>query len=610
MKPNKSIIAAIAVAAMSVSAVTKAEATLDFSYNYSGAEPLIYGFNKVEKYDVAIRLSDPSLVGCKVAGLYVNAPSRGTYDHSGWLSTELKLDNKVNSPDIVSKAGTVGDDGMLRIDFDEPYTITEKGVYIGYSINVKEILTEFDANPIAVTEGVNPEGLYIHTSRSRLKWVEYSERLGAVSTITVRLQGEFHDNASGVRVSETLYSPVGKEASIEAILVNHGACPITTVGYSYTAGTESGSGTATLPEALDARFGATAEIALPIKAMSQCGDLDFTLTIDKVNGEDNLDVAKSADATLTVMPFVPTNRPLVEEYTGMWCGYCPVGYIALETMHKQYGGDFIAVAYHDGDDIATVAEFPSFVAGFPSSYINRGTNEVYPGDLPSSWPRFRKTVPLADIDVSVAWEDETKTHLTATSTLRFVKDMNTSDLRVGYILVEDGMSDPSWKQSNYLSGNTELTGEYADLFVNGGSKVSGLVFNDVVISKEGLNGIEGSVPDEVKMETPYSHTFTYNLSEALNLEGKVVIQDPDKLRVIAFIIDTYDREVINSNTSPYADGVAYSGLESVSIGNDDVVDTIFYDLHGRRIFKPASGIYVKSEKLSDGSFRVSKVAVK
>lgn len=585
---------------------------LDFSYNTAGDPYVMYGFAKVEDYDVAIRLTDPALVGVKVVGFYVEASSEGTSGYSGWLSKELKLDKKVNKPDIVSKPGTVGEDGFLRITFDEPYTITSEGVYVGYSMSVNKLLDEFDAYPIALVEGVNDNGFFLHTSRSRMKWSNYSSRIGGVSTMVVVLDGDFKDNAAGVALAETLYAPVGKASSIEATLTNHGAKPVSSVSYSYKAGDVSGSGEVTLPTPVKAFFGATGEVSLPIDALPEMGTCDFSLTIDKVNGEENTDITATAVSQIEVIPFVPVNRPLVEEYTGMWCGYCPIGYIALETLRKDYGGYFVAAAYHNDDEIATLSdnEYPSYISGFPASYVNRGMNEVYPGDLTAEWPKLRKSVPLADIDVSVAWEDADKTKLSATSTFRFIKDMNGADYKVGYILVADGLTNPDWKQSNYLTGDYSLEGEYADLFINGSSYVYDLVYNDVVLSADGIFGVEGSVPADIKADTPYTHTFVFDTNSVVNIDGAAVIQDSAKLRVIAFLYDSYSDEVLNSNSSDYASGDPFSGLENVGVGNAEVTSTEFYDLRGSRIFKPASGLYLKSEKMSDGTRRVSKVVVR
>lgn len=315
-------------------------AELDFSYNNSGNELDIYGFAKMETYDIAIRIDDPSLVGSKVKGFEVLAPSTGTSGHSGWISTELKLEKKVNKPNVASKAGSVDQDGYLRIMFDEPYTITEEGVYVGYSLTVDKLMDEFDAYPISVVEGTDVNGLYLHTSRSRLKWVEYSERLGAVSTMSVLLEGDFRDDAARVSMADMAYLPVGKASTIEANITNHGAKEISTINYSYKIGDVEGTGEYRFPTPVRASFGATVSAPLPVNAIQQLGVYDLTLTIDKVNGSENADIARTAEAKAEVLPFVPVNRPLVEEYTGMWCGYCPVGYIALETMRKEFGGSF------------------------------------------------------------------------------------------------------------------------------------------------------------------------------------------------------------------------------------------------------------------------------
>lgn len=607
MKLTRTIISMAAWLAMTTQA-TGAE--LDFSYNNSGKEPDIYGFAKMETYDVAIRIDDPSLVGSKVKGFEVLAPSTGTSGHSGWMSTELKLEKKVNKPDIASKAGSVDQDGYLRIMFDEPYTITEEGVYVGYSLTVDKLMEEFDAYPISVVEGKEEYGLYLHTSRSRLKWVEYSERLGAVSTISVLLEGDFRDDAARVSMSGTAYLPAGKASTVEANIINHGAKEISTITYSYKIGEVEGTEEYRFPTPVRASFGATVSAQLPVKAIQQLGVYDLTLTIDKVNGVENADIARTVEGKVEVLPFVPVNRPLVEEYTGMWCGYCPVGYIALETMRKEFGDSFIAAAYHDSDEIATVEELPSYIDGFPSSYMNRGENEVYPADIPTEWQLFRKSVPVADIDVTVEWTNAEQSRLTATSTVRFIKDMDGSDLMVGYILIADGLTNPEWKQSNYLSGEDSLEGECADLFINGGDYVYGLVYNDVVLSPEGIYGVEGSVPAEIKADTPYTHSFSFDTDAVVNLDGEPVIQDPGKLRVVAFLYDYYTDEAINANTSDYADGNPFSALGNISANGSDVKRTDYFDLQGRRIFKPASGFYLKAEKMSDGTSRVKKVVVK
>ena len=155
-----------------LSAAASQGADITFCYGDPAEEYQVYGYNKKESYDVAIRIADASYAGARVKGFSVPmpAPTASIGALSGWMSSELKLDNKVNAPDIAVKEATL-QDGMLSVTFDEPYEIPAEGVYVGYSFNILE-LTDYTGYPVAVysVAAPSPDGLYMHTSRSRLKW--------------------------------------------------------------------------------------------------------------------------------------------------------------------------------------------------------------------------------------------------------------------------------------------------------------------------------------------------------------------------------------------------------------------------------------------------------
>ena len=75
----------------------------------------------------------------------------------------------------------------------------------------------------------------------------------------------------------------------------------------------------------------------------------------------------------------PIHRPLIEEYTGTWCGWCVRGIVGMELLRETYGDDFIGVAYHndDGMEIMYSNRYPNDIMGFPSAFIER-TSEVDP----------------------------------------------------------------------------------------------------------------------------------------------------------------------------------------------------------------------------------------
>ena len=51
--------------------------------------------------------------------------------------------------------------------------------------------------------------------------------------------------------------------------------------------------------------------------------------------------------TIGPVPSTFTQKALVEEFTGEWCGYCPDGAVILKGIETQYGGKVIGASIHD-----------------------------------------------------------------------------------------------------------------------------------------------------------------------------------------------------------------------------------------------------------------------
>ena len=138
---------------------------MEYTYNVNNDDPMVYGFNKKETYDVAVLLNDPTLIGAKVSGMKVFLPvdESSLANLSAWMTSELKLDEKVNSPDICSVEASYSD-YYLSATFPEPYTVTADGVYVGYSFDITDLTVKEDypGKPIAVVKGDMDGGLYVH----------------------------------------------------------------------------------------------------------------------------------------------------------------------------------------------------------------------------------------------------------------------------------------------------------------------------------------------------------------------------------------------------------------------------------------------------------------
>ena len=156
------------------------------------------------------------------------------------------------------------------------------------------------------------------------------------------------------------------------------------------------------------------------------------------------------------------------------------------------------------------------------------------------------------------------------------------------------------------SGGAAGFPQYMEKFVNGDSYVSGLVYNDVLVASSDYEGVEGSVPESVVGGTPYTHEFSFNAADIVNIYGTPVIQDKNKVRVVAMLVSWGN--VLNANKCKVT--VGGTGIRDLNAGADRVVKTEYFDLSGRKVLLPANGVYIKSQQLKNGETVTQKVVVK
>lgn len=113
------------------------------------------------------------------------------------------------------------------------------------------------------------------------------------------------------------------------------------------------------------------------------------------------------------------------------------------------------------------------------------------------------------------------------------------------------MSDPLWGQRNYYT-KENYEGDYWDLFCGQPYVVYGIVFNDVVVSCTKPTGIIGSLPADISSQTEYLHSCTLSFDDATckytvaESYGESLVKNPEKLRVIAMLIDGDTGNVVNA----------------------------------------------------------------
>ncbi len=602
-------IAAAAAAICLMSASPALAADITFSYGQPGEQYKVYGFDKKEAYDVAIRIADASYAGAKVKGFEVPLPVEATSveNLTGWMSSELKLENKVNVPDIAVKEATL-EDWVLKVTFDEPYEIPAEGVYVGYSFNVTE-LGDYSSYPVAVFSGTDPDGLYLHTSRTRLKWKSVVETTGAVSAMTVYLETQTGDYAM-TPVLPALSHAGLEEGVLKATFVNKGAVDATSVGFTCTIGETAISETYTLPEPVKGG-GGRSEVEIPLGKMPEPGVYPVRLTVETINGQPNGDKVDTAEGELEVLPFIPVTRPLVEEFTGLGCAFCPRGYVAMEEMNEALGDMFVGMAYHaqayEAGGMVTLpnSEFPVDVSGYPNGTINRD-QMLDPAYFQEKWPVYQAEFSPASVDVSLEWAGSEGKDFDARVKVRFARPFTDGDYRISVALVADGLSNPKWRQSNAYSGESSeiYTGKWWDLFTQAGRTVTGLTFNDVVAYYRDVRGVEGSVPASMEAGDEAVYECRISKADILNIDGDEFINEEATIHAVGILLDATTGKVVNCNKSASLD-YTYTGIDEVKTA--DVVSTTYYDLQGLRVADPRQGIFIKVDTLSDGTTARSKV---
>lgn len=566
---------------------------------YQGSGTLTgYGTGKAETYDVAIHLTDPSLVGMEIRAIRipVNTGAKNATDYKGWLTRELTLVSGKIVPDIVS-VETTPSGSWAEARLSEPYVIEEGGLYVGYSLNISSVdaSNTSDANktPIMTTATENPEGLLIHTSRTYRKWVGLAE-VGSPAVVVLIGGENIKPRAATLVAPDDLYTTTGSTISTTLTLVNHGSEAISNIEYQIEA--NGVTTTRQLTRSLAGQYyGRSTTFTATIPAVDTKGSYPTTFRVTKINGEANEDPVGATTVPVTYLDEIPVHRPLVEEYTGTWCQWCPRGLACFERMTDLYGDKFVGVAYHMSDvmDFA-VSYYPIGTAevGLPTAFIDRAANYDL-SDGRQAWQQRSNGIAPASIDVVAEWADDSKTKIKATSTTTFVRDFNDNTCLVGYVLLANDLhkdGDSDWYQSNAFSGNQGYsTGDkYLQKYIDSPNPMKNFHFDHVAIAQSANYGVgrEGSLPASVKEYEPNQHVYTFDIS------GITLPLDKEKLEVVAVLVDSKTGQVVNCNKGHVTDADGINEVQS----SKSKVQSELYDLAGRRIMKPAKGIYIENGK--------------
>ena len=588
-----------------------------------GQQSESWGTSKAETYNVAIQMKEPGLVGKKIVGLRMPvATSEGISNITGWLTEKLDIDGKNDTPDVGSASATFSD-GCLNVTFAEPYVIGADGLYAGYTFTVEQPLSDETKTPIyALTKGCEG-GMFVHSSRTYRKWISLEDKNTA--DIRVIVEGDFHQYDAMVTDAGVGYAQMEEATTILVTVSGYGMEPIENLRFAYTVDGTTKYADVQLDSPLPAIYGQKQRVYVPLEGVAKAGTYTVDLAIAEINSRPNASAVHTFSTVLNVMDFLPVTRPLMEEYTGLWCGYCPRGYVALERMKELHPDRFVAVSIHMGqgtvaDPMQFLTETPNEPSGFPGAIMNRsmetdpwyGPGLTYEFGINDYWKSLCEEFSIADINVDLAWKDESHQQIVCTSHSRFTIEPTGRDYRVAYILVADGLSNPAWAQSNYYTDSVDLYAGQADweVFTKGKSYVTGLIFNDIAIAYKEQQGVAGSIPADAHRGVEYTHSYVYNYADIHNTKGENPILDTSKIRCVVVLLDAETGQFINCNQSSYIGEKLQSSIEElIPDHGTDVLKVTYYDMQGRQTARPEKGIFVRVSVLRNGKIQSEKIVL-
>ena len=398
---------------------------------------------------------------------------------------------------------------------------------------------------------------------------------------------------------------------------NVGSQPINSIEYSYTVdGEYAGNGVITFAEPLLPDPGKEVELSFEFNGISSFKEHTVAVTIEKVNGEANTHPNPATTFISYAVPHTPVRRALVEEYTGLWCQWCPRGYVAMEEVNKFFPDDAVVACYHNGDAMAITNTYPIQVSGYPKGSVDRNfIGDPYIGyygserdRIPGIFNVIYKSIgerPLATIEITnvetgdfgIKFDIETI----------FWLDPGSSNYEVGYLLTANGLTNPKWYQMNAYSGMYGFEGTPLEMFTKLPTMAYGLVYNDVVVNVDAMNGIPGSLPS-VELGVLYENSITIPMN-------KISLTDNlESIMVNAFVINKSTGMIVNANKTPaYVENPPENenpdaGVEDVDSGL--VIEKEYFDISGRKIETPSQGIYIVKSRMEDGSIKTEKIVIR
>lgn len=576
--------------------------------NYVGV-PKFTGSNKA-----AIELTADDLApyyGKKIAGVRFNLGQGNTAN--GVFVQNLTLENgqivdmtEIASSDksVTSAAGATNTGEWHEVMFDQKVELNSsfQNLFVGF--NYKQTSSNY---PIGVNSKVDgPFFVYANIPASQggngAAWYQFQSG-GMGLAIQLIVEGDFAPNAVRPLDFGEFTVVKGKSKNVAVSLWNIGS-KLTSIDYTIALDGKAGA-EQHLDFGKDFGLGGTHSVEIPFAAASELGASTVTLTITKVNGEENACVKNSATGTLYTVEREFVKRSVAEQFTGTGCGNCPSGHVAMHNMHNLYGDQFIGIALHqfNASDPMYNASYDLGFTGAPQCMVNRSSGVLAPYEqMPEVLKASLDEIALTDVTVTGTFaEEDTKVNATAS-----VESLVAGDYNIAFMLTADGLTGTtkSWKQSNYFckgggryNSQASMPDDLKFLWDMGSSYVE--TYNDVLIASSYVNSNNKATLPTLVANGTVSSEYTMKMPTKVALKKALKL---NQVYVVALLLDKKTGAIVNAGRARVTGS---TGIEDVTTGSEATV-VARYNVNGVQIAAPVKGINIV--KMSDGTTR--KVLVK
>lgn len=569
----------------------------------------ITGNNKVAMVLTADDLAP--YYGKKIAGVRFNLGQGETAN--GVFVQNLKIaDGQIteatslvsSDESVTSAAGAKNTGEWHEVMFDQKVELNSsfEGLFVGYNYKQKS-----NNYPIGVSSKVEgPFYIYANIPASKggngEDWYQINSG-GYGLSIQLIVEGDFAPNAVRPLDFGEFTVVKGKSKNVAVSLWNIGS-KLTSIDYTIALDGKAGA-EQHLDFGKDFGLGGTHNVEIPFAAASELGASTVTLTITKVNGEENACVKNSATGTLYTVEREFVKRSVAEQFTGTGCGNCPSGHVAMHNMHNLYGDQFIGIALHqfNQSDPMYNASYDLGFTGAPQCMVNRSSGVLAPYEqMPEVLKASLDEIALTDVTVTGTFaEEDTKVNATAS-----VESLVAGDYNIAFMLTADGLTGTtkSWKQSNYFckgggryNSQASMPDDLKFLWNKGSEYYE--TYNDVLIASSYVSSNNKATLPTLVANGTVSSEYTLKMPTKKTLKEAI---KHDQVYVVALLLDKKTGAIVNAGRARVTGS---TGIEDVTTGSEATV-VARYNVNGVQIAAPVKGINIV--KMSDGTTR--KVLVK